>query len=93
MAARYVVRNEWIGRDSVCFGASCDLLEASSSALDWRGGFAFCCVRGRDELRRTRKAGEATRIFRSNGAEEYSVVANKMPVTFNRKSTTRAAVP
>lgn len=31
------------------------------------------------------------RRFRSKGAEEYNVVANKMAVTFNRKSTTSAA--
>lgn len=31
------------------------------------------------------------RRFRSNGAEEYNVVANRMAVTFNRKSTTNAA--
>lgn len=42
-------------------------------------------------MRSRRKAGDAMRRFRSNGAEEYNVVANKMAVTFSRKSTTSAA--
>lgn len=60
--------------------------------LDGRGGFAFCWGRGRDELNRTSRAGDTMRVIRSHGAEEYTVVANRMPVTFSRKSTTSAAV-
>ena len=92
IAARYVVRKGWIGKVAGWFETSCGFSEASFSAvLGWRGGLAFCWPRGREVLKSTKMAGEATRRFSSNGADEYKVVANRMPVTFSRKSTASAA--
>lgn len=68
IAARYVVRNGWIGRDSGFPEVRLALIEASLSGC--REGFALGWVRVREKFRKIRSAGEARRRLSSKGAEE-----------------------
>lgn len=87
IAARYVVKNGWMGK------ACCSSWEVSFLALDLRGGLAFWGVRKLFLVRNKRIAGETRNMLRRSGAEEYAVVANKMASTLRMKSVASAAGP
>jgi hypothetical protein len=87
MAARYVVKNGWIGK------ADWPSWELSFLALDLRGGLAFWGGRWLCRVRNSRTAGETRKMLRRRGAEEYAVVANSMAKTLRMKSVAIAAGP
>lgn len=80
-----MVRNGCIGKDPGALDPCCEAAVC--------GGFAFVCVRRGRVLSRSKTAGDVRRIFRSHGAEEYRVVANRIANTLSKKSVMRAAGP